>query len=176
VATSSTDIAAYGDLYQWGRAADGHESRTSATTATLATTITPGTNTFVTTNTSPWDWTSADSSGSSRISAWADGGANDICPAGFGVPTETEITADTIGATISVTNTATAFSSFLKIPVAGYRSRTDGAVDDAGTDTFLWSRSADGTDGRGLGVGSGNATFYSNLRASGFSVRCIKGL
>jgi len=26
VATSSTDAAAYGDLYQWGRAADGHEN------------------------------------------------------------------------------------------------------------------------------------------------------
>ncbi|MDO5968527.1 hypothetical protein Q4Q35_01790, partial [Flavivirga aquimarina] len=32
VATSSNDADAYGDLYQWGRAADGHESRTSSTT------------------------------------------------------------------------------------------------------------------------------------------------
>ena len=31
VATSSTDAASYGDLYQWGRAADGHQVRTSAT-------------------------------------------------------------------------------------------------------------------------------------------------
>jgi hypothetical protein len=31
VATSSTDAAAYGDLYQWGRRADGHQCRTSAT-------------------------------------------------------------------------------------------------------------------------------------------------
>jgi hypothetical protein len=29
VCTSSTDEACYGDLYQWGRAKDGHESRTS---------------------------------------------------------------------------------------------------------------------------------------------------
>ena len=28
-----TDAASYGDLYQWGRNTDGHESRTSATTA-----------------------------------------------------------------------------------------------------------------------------------------------
>ncbi len=33
VATSSTDAASYGSLYQWGRNTDGHESRTSATTA-----------------------------------------------------------------------------------------------------------------------------------------------
>jgi hypothetical protein len=36
VATSSTDPASYGDLYQWGRPADGHQKRKSATTATLA--------------------------------------------------------------------------------------------------------------------------------------------
>ena len=41
VATSSTDANAYGDLYQWGRAADGHESRTSATTSTNATSAVP---------------------------------------------------------------------------------------------------------------------------------------
>jgi hypothetical protein len=45
---------------------------------------------------SPWDWTSIDSSGASRIDAWANGGANDICPAGFSVPTEAELAADTI--------------------------------------------------------------------------------
>jgi hypothetical protein len=28
VATSSTDPASYGDLYQWGRPADGHQIRT----------------------------------------------------------------------------------------------------------------------------------------------------
>ena len=33
VATSSTDAASYGSLYQWGRNTDGHESRTSAVTA-----------------------------------------------------------------------------------------------------------------------------------------------
>ncbi|MBK8500928.1 MAG: hypothetical protein IPL46_01280 [Saprospiraceae bacterium] len=38
VATSSTDAASYGDLYQWGRAADGHQVRTSATNGTQATT------------------------------------------------------------------------------------------------------------------------------------------
>jgi hypothetical protein len=36
VATSFDDSAAYGDLYQWGRAKDGHEDRTrNSTSATL---------------------------------------------------------------------------------------------------------------------------------------------
>ena len=33
VATSSTDAAAYGDLYQWGRTTDGHEKRNSTAAA-----------------------------------------------------------------------------------------------------------------------------------------------
>ncbi|SMN17427.1 hypothetical protein CRYPD_311 [uncultured Candidatus Thioglobus sp.] len=172
MAVSSTDNAAYGDLYQWGRATDGHELHTSATTATLATTISPGANTFVTNSTAPYDWTSADSAGSSRVSAWNSGGTNRICPSGFSVPTEAEITADTI----NVTTSATAFSSFLKIPVAGFRNRTNGALLFVGSATYLWSRSAGGTGGtagRYLYVGSSDASFGSSPRAFGFSVRCI---
>jgi hypothetical protein len=49
----------------------------------------------------------------SRIDAWANGGANDICPAGFSVPTEAELTADTMSATTTdITGNAKAFSSF----------------------------------------------------------------
>ena len=169
VATSGTDSAAYGDLYQWGRATDGHESRTSGTTTTMATTITPGTNTFVTTNATPYDWTTADSTGSSRTSAWINAGTNDICPAGFSVPTEAELTADTT----KITNSATAFSSFLKIPGAGYRYRANGALNTISTIASLWSRSAGGTDGRHFFVDSGNAHFDSDDRAKGSSVRCI---
>ena len=47
VATSTTDAASYGDLYQWGRAKDGHQSRTSSTTATTATSADPGHGEFI---------------------------------------------------------------------------------------------------------------------------------
>jgi len=50
VATSSTDAASYGDLYQWGRRSDGHQCRTSATTATLSSTDTPAHGNFITIN------------------------------------------------------------------------------------------------------------------------------
>ena len=65
VATSSTDTASYGDLYQWGRPFDGHQSRTSSTHNgdTLGK---PSTEyetgswdiKFITTSTSPNDWLS----------------------------------------------------------------------------------------------------------------------
>jgi hypothetical protein len=82
VATSSTDSAAYGHLYQWGRNDDGHESRTSNTTTTRATTITPAHNNFIVNNIT-YNWTSADSNGALRAAAWADGGSNNICPGDY---------------------------------------------------------------------------------------------
>ncbi|VVM18775.1 hypothetical protein BSPWISOXPB_918 [uncultured Gammaproteobacteria bacterium] len=103
-----------------GRNDDGHESRTSGITTTRATTIAPAHNNYIFNNITYY-WTSADSNGALRAAAWADGGSNDICPVGFSVPTEAELAADTISATTTtIINKDTAFSSFLKIPVAGY--------------------------------------------------------
>jgi hypothetical protein len=55
VATSSTDPVSYGDSYQWGRLADGHQIRTFATTTTLAVNTTPGLT--ATGIRGPYDWT-----------------------------------------------------------------------------------------------------------------------
>ena len=164
---SSTDAACYGDLYQWGRAKDGHESRTSGETTTRVSSITPTTNEFITSGNS--DWTTTDTNGTLRTASWANGGANDICPAGFSVPTEAELTADTINA--NITGNASAFSSFLRIPVASYRS-TKGTNVSGGA--YLWSRSASGVNGRGLNITATIADFNSNFSAHGFSVRCIR--
>ena len=78
VCTSSTDSSCYGNLYQWGRNDDGHESSSSTTIVTRASNINPGHANFITQT----DWTTADSSGADRSSAWTDGGTNVICPAG----------------------------------------------------------------------------------------------
>ena len=175
---SSTDAACYGDLYQWGRNDDGHELRTSSVTRTLATSITPETNTFIQDAPAPFhDWASVDNGGTLRTAAWANNGANDICPTGFSVPTKAELDADTTSATTTrVINSATAFSSFLKIPVAGFRDRTstNGGLDDVGSAAHLWNRSASGSDGSSFYVGAGSAQFTSNNRAYGRSVRCVK--
>jgi hypothetical protein len=98
----------------------------------------------------------------SRIDAWANGGANDICPAGFSVPTEAELAADTISA--NITGNASAFSSFLRIPVAGYRDRENGSVSSVRSSAYLWSRSANGVNGRGLNITVSIADFNSNNR------------
>jgi uncharacterized protein (TIGR02145 family) len=137
VCTSSTDADCFGDYYQWGRAKDGHESSTSGTTTILASSITtPAPNKFIIdqsnqSNQRARDWTkndSNDSNGALRIAAWKDGGVNDICPAGFSVPSTAELKEDTLNS--DVKNTATAFSSFLKLPAAGSRNGFNGDLND----------------------------------------------
>jgi hypothetical protein len=76
-----------------------------------------------------------------------------------------------------VANIASAFSSFLRIPVAGYRDRENGSVSSVRSSAYLWSRSANGVNGRGLNITVSIADFNSNnsnSRALGFSVRCIR--
>jgi uncharacterized protein (TIGR02145 family) len=165
-------------MYQWGRAKDGHESRTSDTTLTLATSITPVNDKFILSDIigSPYDWASVDSNGRLRSTAWVDGGANDICPTGFSVPTEAVLMADTINATTTeITSAATAFSSFLKLPVAGERLRTTGNSKSTDMVGALWSRSTSGSRSRYLAFNSSNGAWRGNShRADGLSVRCIQ--
>lgn len=58
IASSSSDALSFGDLYQWGRFADGHQCRNSTTTTSLSESDLPGNGNFITTNTSPFDWRS----------------------------------------------------------------------------------------------------------------------
>lgn len=168
VATSSTDVAAYGDLYQWGRAADGHESRTSGTTSTLATSDNPGHGNFITIGSSPEDWRNPQND-----NLWQGvSGTNNLCPSGYRLPTEAEWEAERTS--WSSNNAAGAFASPLKLPVAGNRSRSNGTLLNVGSLGFYWSSTVDGTRARLLNFYSSNANPNSSFRANGFSVRCLK--
>ncbi|MDX9776817.1 MAG: FISUMP domain-containing protein, partial [Petrimonas sp.] len=168
VATSSTDAAAYGDLYQWGRAADGHESRTSGTTSTLATSDTPGHGNFISIGSSPYDWRNPQND-----NLWQGvSGTNNPCPSGYRLPTEAEWEAERTS--WSSNNEAGAFASPLKLPVAGGRSYSDVTLGDVGSDGYYWSSTVSGTDASFLIFDSSSASMGSDYRALGFSVRCLK--
>jgi uncharacterized protein (TIGR02145 family) len=168
VATNSTDADAYGDLYQWGRAADGHESRTSSTTSTLATSDTPGHSNFITIGSSPYDWRNPQND-----NLWQGiNGTNNPCPSGYRLPTEAEWEAER--ASWSSNNAAGAFDSPLKLPVAGNRSISDGSLLYVGYDGLYWSCTVSITAARFLSFDSSNAYMNSHYRARGFSVRCLK--
>ena len=168
VAGSSTDADAYGDLYQWGRAGDGHQLRTSGTTSTTSSSDTPGHGNFIITTTSPYDWRSTQND-----NLWQGvNGTNNPCPSGYRLPTEAEWNAERLS--WSSNNAAGAFASPLKLPLAGVRSGSNGSLIDVGSDGVYWSSTVDFTYSRSLGFFSHDAFMFSHLRAYGNSVRCLK--
>ncbi len=172
VAGSVTDSLAYGYLYQWGRGADGHENRTSPTTAALSATDTPGHGSFITNNgaVTHYDWRNPQKNG-----LWQGAiGINNPCPAGFRLPTATEWATEMNSWGSGNQNAAGAYASPLKLVVAGYHDHNDGSVRSAGSVGFYWSSDVDGIGSRGLSFDVGNDGVYGYTRADGFSVRCLK--
>jgi uncharacterized protein (TIGR02145 family) len=167
-ATSSTDLDAYGDMYQWGRNSDGHQSRTSNTAAGPVASGGEGSN-FITVNSSPLDWLSTQDdirwNGDTK-------GAHDPCPNGYRVPTETEL--NTERSNWDPIDASGAYASPLKLTVAGYRTNSNGMLANVGSYGYYWSSTVSGTNARILHFGSSFANMYSSNRAYGFSVRCIK--
>ncbi len=169
VATSSTDTAAYGWLYQWGRLYDGHQITTSGTTATNSSTDVPGHANFITEDTPPYDWRVPQND-----ALWQGvSGTNNPCPVGFRLPTQPEWA--TLITAAGITNSATAYSSSLKLTVAGFRDFSNAALYLQGSSGYYWSSSPIGADAfvivlASFGVNPGG----SNYHAIGYSVRCIK--
>jgi len=174
VATSSTDAAAYGDLYQWGRATEGHESRISGTTTTIATTAVPmAGNTWdglfiIVAPVSPWDWlTPQDNTLWQGVS-----GTNNPCPAGFRLPTGSEWEAERLS--WATNNAAGAFGSPLKLALGGYRSHISGVVNSVGGLGYHFSSTAYSITVGSIYFTSSGASTGMDRRAHGFSVRCIQ--
>jgi uncharacterized protein (TIGR02145 family) len=167
-AISSTDANAYGDLYQWGRGNDGHQCRNSATTTTLSSTDQPSHGNFILVSNPPYDWRSPQNN-----NLWQGvNGVNNPCPNGYRLPTFAELDAER--ASWSSNNSAGAFASPLKLPVAGSRSFSNGSLDAVGNNGNYWSSTVNGTNASLLHFNSINAVVASNNRAWGRSVRCIK--
>ena len=165
VATSSTDADSYGDLYQWGRGSDGHQCRTSVTTATLSSTDVPGNANFILAS---FDWRSPQ-----NTSLWQGvNGVNNPCPSGYRLPTETEMDAER--ASWISNSSAGAFASPLKLPMAGYRDNSNGSLGGVGSFGYYWSSTFSGTYSRNLYFDGSYALMFTIHRAYGFSVRCLK--
>jgi len=167
----------FGDYYQWGRTADGHEKSNSSTTSSdINATIANGK--FITNNLSPYDWVASgvDDNGSIRSSNWSKIDGSSVCPIGFRVPTIEELRDETIDLSGSddVKNRMDAFNNFLKLPSAGFRTNTSGFISLQGDYGFLWSSSVDGSGSFQIGFKTLDAKLYHGVWTYGCLVRCIK--
>ncbi len=171
IATSSTDSDAYGNLYQWGRAAEGHESRSSNSTSTNATTAVPnGGNAwdglFIIETSAPNDWIATQDN-----TLWQGAnGTNNPCPSGFRLPTQAEWLAEQ--GTWSSNDAAGAYTSPLKLTVGGFRNSND-SFQFIGTIGLYTSSTVAGTGVINMTFENGGAYDQTLQRAQAFSVRCI---
>ncbi|AXX88303.1 hypothetical protein AMRN_2605 [Malaciobacter marinus] len=165
--TSFDDKACYGDYYQWGRAADGHEKTNSKVVSTQAkSSSNVGHGDFIKSPFSGerYDWAyEVDKDGSIREANW------NPCPKGYKVPTSGELIAERYG----IYNKDDAYNK-LKLPLAGYRSSHLGSFNNQGSHGYLWSSSAKDFDAYYIDFDSSKVALYDNDRALGLSIRCIE--
>ena len=166
-ATSLTDSDAYGDLYQWGRFTDGHQSRTSSTVNTNSDIDNPPHGDWITEPSNPYDWRTPQND-----NLWQGvNGINNPCPIGYRLPTETEwITEFQAWSSQDATG---GFNSPLKLSLGGGRMGNDGSFVNVYSYGYYWSSTVNGTEARHLAIYS-NAKMFSVVRVNGISVRCIK--
>jgi uncharacterized protein (TIGR02145 family) len=179
-ALSSTDYSAYGDLFQWGRGIDGHQSITwtsstqsgsaGTVTSTLSTSSSPGHGDFIKVSSSPYNWINPASS-----ALWQGvAGMNNVCPVGWRLPTEAEWEAERASWTSS--NAAGAFNSSLKLTMSGMRHYTTGSLVVVGSQAYYWASNISGDfPSCFLFDSSSNSAGVSiDAAAAGFPIRCIK--
>lgn len=169
VATAFNDATAYGDLFQWGRLDDGHQTPTSGTTTTLSSTDVPGNANFIKAPDTPYDWRSPQNN-----NLWQNG-LNVPAPLGWHVPTSAEcqalITAE------GITNYNTAYSSTLKLTAAGFRFTIDASLYGLGAYGYYWSSSVSGSSALSFYFDASTVSPADvDYRAFGFTVRLIKDL
>ena len=191
VCQSFHDEKCYGDYYQWGRSADGHEKMDSTTTSEQASDVKDvGHGMFILADRDQnYDWAyEVDPDGSRRVHNWSMSDGSGICPAGYRVATHDEFEAELFdensaeiqkGYSEKATNNddrrLNAWNSFLRLPAAGGRGATGFSPYDPGGTGVLWTGSATETKALDVYFHEYSADMRTlGGRADGKPVRCLK--
>ena len=174
-ATNETDHLAYGSLFQWGRKPDSHElinwTNSSTPVAVRGTSSTnnnnPTDSNFITEPNSPYDWRI-----NQNNNLWAsESGTNNPCPAGFRVPTISEL--DELLSAANITNSSSGFNSILKLTKPGLRNHV-GQFSNYSTEGVYMSSSVSSIYALSRTIDSGGLINTTTYRAMGTTVRCRK--
>lgn len=156
---SSVDERCFGDYYQWGRKSDGHQKVNAKVINKSEIQNTKSTAFINVKSKIDFDWRST-----SNDNLWKGiNSQNNVCPKGFRVPTMDELKSEMNGKT-----------SFLNIPLAGYKSFCNGNLVQSKKQGALWSSSVYEKDAYYLDVRNDSIDSSTSSRADAFSVRCIK--
>jgi uncharacterized protein (TIGR02145 family) len=134
-------------------------------------------------------WITTSAADNSWLTAGGAKTADDPCPAGYRVPTSTEWTGvnsnNTTSRSGTWTNSVTYYNSalhygpnastkLLTLPAAGYRSNTNGSLNNRGFNGIYWSSTENGTNAFYMDFNSSFVTpAIGSFRTGAFSLRCI---
>lgn len=199
-ANDSLDQPAFGGLFQWGRAMDGHQKRNSDTTYTKLASINEISNKFIVASSDvndfyryfPFSSVAIDfKTKNNKPTLWQPAleTVNNPCPKGFRIPTLQEFLDELQIGTINEVNTPEkAFNHFLKIPKTNQQRPLEGITRSlSGVDYFCYFWTATLTYDETKGAYYPNAVALSKTGnpptaivfdkpVLGNNLRCIKGL
>ncbi len=183
--SSYSDYANYGDLFQWGRGADGHQliirtpgspygtsAGVNGVTNGPISSSNPGSNLFLKTVWPLADWISP-----SNNNLWqSPDQVNNPCPTGWHVPTKTEWENENL-----TLNDLTLLYNGLKLTLSGYRAFDGGDVSQSNGSGCYWTSTVnmDVPDqykymfSYALYIGPGGY-FTDDCKSQGLAVKCIK--